>query len=229
MHATRQELLLLSRTWDEAGCLAIFPAAAVRRDEAVGLFTVAKDQDYDRLIVNPTVLNSRMATISRQTRTLAPGSMFSLIALAPDEALRLSSDDLREYYHTFIVSRARAKRNCIGLAFSASELSGFRAFDPSEHAGRPLYLALRTLAMGDSLAVELAQESHLRLLESVGAMRPSERVCSRHPLPRSRFLEFLAIDDHIGAMKVSRKELAEQAPLRDTAVCQRAVPAHPIS
>ena len=112
--------------------------------------------------------------------------------------------------------------SAIGLAFSASELSGFRAFDPSEHAGRPLYLALRTLAMGDSLAVELAQESHLRLLESVGAMRPSERVCSRHPLPRSRFLEFLAIDDHIGAMKVSRKELAEQAPLRDTAVFQRA-------
>ena len=163
VHATRQELLLLARTWDEAGCLAIFPAAAVRRDEAVGLFTVAKDRDYDRLIVNPAVLNSRMATISRQTRTLAPGSMFSLIALAPDEALRLSSDDLREYYHTFIVSRARAKRNCIGLAFSDSELSGFRAFDSSEHAGRPLYLALRTLAMGDSLAIKLTQESHLRL------------------------------------------------------------------
>ena len=38
----------------------------------------------------------------------------------------------------------------------------------------------------------------------------------------TRSLEFLAIDDHIGAMKVSRKELAEQAPLRDTAVFQRA-------
>ena len=126
VHATRQELLLLARTWDEAGCLAIFPAAAVRRDEAVGLLTVAKDQDYDRLIVNPTVLNSRTATISRQTRTLAPGSMFSLIALAPDEALRLSSDDLREFYHTFIVSRARAKRNCIGLAFSDSEPRALR-------------------------------------------------------------------------------------------------------
>ena len=134
VHAAR-ELLLLARTWDEAGCLAIFPAAAVRRDEAVGLFTVAGARLH----------------------------VFSLIALAPDEALRLSSDDLREVYHTFIVSRARAKRNCIGLAFSDSELSGFRAFDSSEHAGRPLYLALRTLAMGDSLAIKLTQESHLRL------------------------------------------------------------------
>ena len=53
-------------------------------------------------------------------------------------------------------------------------------------------------------------------------MRPPERVCYRQPLPRSRFLEFLAIDDHIGAMKVTRKELAEQAPLRDTTVFQRA-------
>ena len=31
VHATRQELLLLARTWDEAGCLAIFPAAAAPR------------------------------------------------------------------------------------------------------------------------------------------------------------------------------------------------------
>ena len=116
-----------------------------------------------------------------------------------------------------MVSPARARRNSIGMVFRDWELAGFKAFVPALHTG-----LLRTLAMGDSLAVELAQESHLRLLESVGAMRPSERVCYRQPLPRGRFLEFLAIDDHIGAMKVSREELLRQTPLRDSSVFARA-------
>ena len=128
-----------------------------------------------------------------------------------------SPADLKEFYHTFVVSPARARRNSIGMVLRDWELAGFKAFVPALHTG-----LLRTLAMGDSLAVELAQESHLRLLESVGAMRPSERVCYRQPLPRGRFLEFLAIDDHIGAMKVSREELLRQTPLRDSSVFARA-------
>ncbi|CAE7178671.1 unnamed protein product, partial [Symbiodinium microadriaticum] len=164
--------------------MAIFPTDAVRRDEAVGLFTVAKNHLHDRLIVNPAVLNSRMATLTK-TQTLASGSRFTLMSRGPDEVLRLSRDDLREFYHTFIVSSARARRNCIGVRFQARELRSFRAFDPAKHEGRRLYLALRTLAMGDSLAVELAQEAHLRLEETVNCP----------------FYEFLAIDDHIEAMK----------------------------
>ena len=63
------------------------------------------------------------------------------------------------------------------------ELAGFNAFVPALHTGLPLYVALRTLAMGDSLAVELAQESHLRLLESVGAMRPWSGFVIASPFP----------------------------------------------
>ena len=184
VHATRAEILQLARTWDERGCLALFDVQSVRRDEAVGAFAVPKDADYDRLILNPTVVNGRMATVSEQTRTLAPGSMLCLIGLRPNERLRFSSDDLREYYCTFIVSEARAKRNSLAMQFEAAELSHLKAFDPAKHSGRRLYIALRTLAMGDSLAVELAQEAHLHLLESVGAMAPTERVCYRAPMPR---------------------------------------------
>ena len=202
VHATRAEILQLARTWDERGCLALFDVQSVRRDEAVGVFAVPKDADYDRLILNPTVVNGRMATVSEQTRTLAPGSMLCLIGLRPNERLRFSSDDLREYYYTFIVSEARAKRNSLAMQFEAAELSHLKAFDPAKHSGRRLYIALRTLAMGDSLAVELAQEAHLHLLESVGAMTPTERVCYRAPMPRGPFFELLAIDDHVGAQVV---------------------------
>ena len=119
MHASKQELLELARICESAGALAIFLASAVRRDEAT-LFKVAKDHLRDRPIVNSAVLSSCMATIKSQTRTLAPGSTFTLVAFAANETLRLSSDDLLEFYHTFIVSLARACRNCIGLHFRAA-------------------------------------------------------------------------------------------------------------
>ena len=77
-----------------------------------------------------------------------------------------------------MVSPARARRNSIGMVFRDWELAGFKAFVPALHTG-----LLRTLAMGDSLAVELAQESHLRLLESVGAMRPWSGFVIASPFP----------------------------------------------
>ena len=133
VHASRAEILKLAETWDAKGCLSLFPVDALRKDEAVGAFAAPKDSEYDRLI-NPTVVNSRMATVSEQTRTLAPGSMLCLIGLDPGEQLRFSSDDLREYYYTFVVSEARAKRNSLAMQFSSAELSHLAAFDPATHA-----------------------------------------------------------------------------------------------
>ena len=169
VHASHAEILRLAQLWDSRGCLALFPTDALRKDEAVGAFAVPKDSDFD--LLNPTIVNGRMGSISDQTRTLAPGSMLCLIGLRPGERLRFCSDDLREYYYTFIVSEARAKRNALAMPFAATELSHLSAFDPSKHSGRQLYVALRTLAMGDSLAVELAQEAHLHLCGSHDSFR----------------------------------------------------------
>ena len=49
---TRQELLKLAQKWDSLGACRIFPASCKDWHEAVGLFCVAKDSEYDRLILN---------------------------------------------------------------------------------------------------------------------------------------------------------------------------------
>lgn len=161
----------------------------------LAFFAVSKDTEFDRLIVNPTVINSRMHGRNAFTKTIAPGHLLSLLRLEQDEVLRVSSDDLSEFYYTFAVSAKRASRNAIGIAFQPSEVQHLNCFCSSKHTS-PVYIALRTLAMGDGLAVEIAQQSHVNLLRIRAAcMRAHETLMHRRPIPRSPFIELLTIDD----------------------------------
>ena len=59
--------------------------------------------------------------------------------------------------------------------------------------------------MGDALAVEIAQQSHLNLLRlRAGCMVPEECLQYRCPIPRGPFYELLTIDDHIRLQKVKK-------------------------
>ena len=133
VHCSKQELLGLAYKWDTKGACRIFRLDEINWDEAVGLFAVPKDDQYDRLILNPQTVNSRMQSFSHYTKQLAPGSMFSLIHLKPGCRLRISADDLAEMYYTVRVPTARAKRNCIGKLFDAAELRHVSCFDSSKH------------------------------------------------------------------------------------------------
>lgn len=218
VHCSKSELLALASKWDAKGALRIFRLSDVDFEECVGMFAVPKDCSYDRLILNPQVVNSRMMAFSHYTKELAPGSMFTMIRLEHDQFLRLSADDLAEMYYTIKVPLARAKRNCIGKVFSPDELAHFSCFNAEVHTG-PCLLALSALAMGDSWAVEFAQQSHHNVLRVLaGCMLDHERVCYRKPFPRSLFFEFLSIDDHIGAQIVTYEQLTTNVPLRDTEV-----------
>ena len=101
VHCKRSELLQLAQKWDSLGARRLIPCDNVRREEAVGLFAVSKDQQYDRLIVNPAVINSRQLSYTNFTKTLAPGALVCLLRLAAHENLVISSDDLCEFYYTF--------------------------------------------------------------------------------------------------------------------------------
>ena len=73
VHADRGELIALARTLDKHHALAVFGADEVLhlpQDEEVGLFSVNKDITWDRLIMNPTVVNSRMYSYSSASKRL---------------------------------------------------------------------------------------------------------------------------------------------------------------
>ncbi len=185
VHASRADLEALVRKLDEAGALSLIPRDEVADwDEACGLFRVAKDAEHDRLILNPTVINSRMSSLSRSTKRLGVGFLLTRLELAEGEWYELSSDDLREFYYTFRVTEARARRNVLRTTLSDSFARTLRAWRP-DLAGRTLRPALAVLATGDNLAVEIAQSAHEGLLRSIGALQPECRLIGRQPVPRA--------------------------------------------
>ena len=226
MHISKAEFLKLCSRWDELGACCLIPLKDKSFDEAVGIFCVPKDSSHDRLIVNPKTINSRMHSISRSTKDLAPGSMLGLLHLEDHEAWRFSADDLTDFYYTFQVSNIRAKRNAFRMIFDADELRHFKSWDPSL-SGLKVLVCLKTLAMGDSLAVEIAQQSHTNVLKKLcGAMLDSETLKYRHPVPRGDFVELLAIDDHIGLQKISKNMVSSTPSLRDTRIFKSAEKAY---
>ena len=218
VHCSRQELLKLVERWDRLGACCVIDSSTKDLDEAVGLFCVPKDDVHDRLIINPKTINGRMCSVSHATKDLAPGSMLSLLSLEPGFAYRFNADDLTDFYYTFCVSHRRASRNALRMEFSWDELKHLSCVD-SSFQGQRLLVCLKTLAMGDSLAVEIAQQSHSQVLQKLcGAMLPSETLRYRHAVPRSDFIELLAIDDHVGIQKVSLQELRDSTPKRDSQI-----------
>ena len=81
VHASKAEVLALAEKWDTLGACRLVQCAPVPAVEAVGVFAVPKDEQYDRLILNPTVVNSRSHHYSRFTKTIAPGYLIAMIPL----------------------------------------------------------------------------------------------------------------------------------------------------
>ena len=222
VHCSRQELLRMASKWDALNAVKVTPASALPWDECVGLFSVSKSAAHDRLIINPTVANSRSHTITHYSRTLAPGSLLTLLWLEPQQSFRFAADDLSDYYYTFRISPSRAVRNSIRCRFEPAELAHLQCASGVSMEG-PQLLSLNTLAMGDSLAVEVGQAAHYGVLRDLaGALLPSEVLLYRHPIPRSDCIELLAIDDHICIQKMNTLDLPKQLPARDTQIMDNA-------
>ena len=218
LNCSKSELLKLASRWDELGACMLLPLEQKNFKEAVGLFCVGKDAQYDRLIINPVTINSRMHSISKSTKELAPGCMLGLLHLEDDMMFRFQADDLTDFYYSILVSESRATRNAIRQVLHSHEVSHFRSYKP-EFDGKPLLICLRTLAMGDNLAVEIAQQAHSNVLRQLcGALLPHETLRYRCPVPRSDFIELLAIDDHVGIQKLPKAVFEDKPAMRDTNV-----------
>ena len=219
MHINKTEMLKLIERWDKLGACSLIRSDCKDFQEAVGVFAVDKDADYDRLIINPKTINRRMHTLSHSTRELAPGSMLGLLSLKPEQMFRFNADDLSDYYYCFKVTPERASRNAFRMKFQSHELKHLHCFSRDEHEGHELLVCLATLAMGDSLAVEVAQQAHTNVLKVwCGSMVSGECLRYRAPIPRTDFVELLAIDDHVGLQKLPIKDFAKTPKLRDTEV-----------
>ena len=79
------------------------------------------------------------------------------------------------------------------------------------------------MAMGDALAVEVAQQSHINLLKTrASCMLDGECLQYRAPIPRGPFYELLTIDDHIGLQKKHLDNSSDPSFNRDIEVFEAA-------
>ena len=217
IRATRSGTLEFLRFLDKHKRLKFVPADEVDSTELYGAFSLLKDEAKDRLILDARPPNLNEKAFNAFTKTLGSITPLLQIELLPEETLSFSGDDLRDYYYGFVVSTARARRNCMNFEVKPSETREFSCYDPQFESHDALVPALATMAMGDLNAVELGQGSHVLLGLQSGAFEPEELLLIHGRAPRGSLAIGVIIDDFI----VIRKLLRERFETLETAEGER--------
>ena len=194
---------------DEAGMLQLAARSSVPggpwgEDLTAGVFAVAKDELEDRSILNRSRRNAFEARLDGVTPTFPHGTVFEDIELQEGQELRLSADDLPNYYHTCGITRERALTNSFGPILRPTDVEGlaaWRALPEDEREEARASGEVRSLwgvlPMGDGNAVGFGQEAHVNALRQGGCMRDADLLVFRRPLPLGPVMEGVMVDDHV--------------------------------
>lgn len=198
VRGSHEELLKLYRKLDSSERLALVPVSEANVDRLCGMFAVAKDSEFDRLVIDARPANAYEHPIAVWTYTMASASLLCNMQLSERDVLAVYSDDLTDYYYEFVVSDLRAKRNVLRGVWPVEAFAGFRALEGVPEGTTHVYASIATMAMGDSLAVELGQNAHLALALRAHAVHVDELVLLQGRPPRSRYWGGVIQDDHGG-------------------------------
>ena len=188
MLASQSEFLKLLSTLDATDRLTLRLASDSDPRRRVGLQCTYKDADRDRLILDARPPNAHELQLKRFVRHMANSSILLEIVLEDDEILSAYLDDIRDMYYVFEVSDERSCRNTFAREVFGSDARGLRAFPASASDSSRLVASLRTMAMGDTNACEIAQEAHLALAYEAGIIRPDSFLSPAALAPRDRYL-----------------------------------------
>ena len=192
----RSEVLGLFRKLDQTQRLALFTKDQVRWHHRAGLFTLMKDLAKDRLIMDARPANQLECGLTQWTNTM--GSITPLLGLfvPPGQVVACCGEDLQDYYYHFQVTSSRAIRNSIKYELSLQEAKTLTAYASTTPDQQSYIPALRTMAMGDINAVEVGQESHVKLALTAGVCL-KDLLTMRGRLPRFGPYIGIVIDDFI--------------------------------
>ena len=163
VQANKDQAKRLLKLLDSSGRLELFAKEDVRPGVRSGLFSVPKDGQRDRMVLDARPPNALESSESRWIKSLGTFEQIQFMHLPEDCDLEVHAEDLREFYHSFIVSPIRAARNVLALEFSYEDLAHLSVCSKSMR-NQVLIPALRTMAMGDTNAVAYGQISHLAVL-----------------------------------------------------------------
>lgn len=206
VHCHPDEKLKLYELLDASNRLGVHRRGEVSLKFGSGLFAVTKDLSRDRLILDSRGANLLEKPAQRWIRSLACGESLVKLVLKKGEVLRASGNDLRDFYYLFRCSESRSRRNFLVGEVPARKLQHLHSVREKGFATGMLVGSLRTLAMGDTQAVELAQTCHLSLALNGGVVSRSSVISMHQPLPRGTQLTGLVIDDYISMSIDSEKD-----------------------
>ena len=180
---------------DSTGRLGLARKEEVRFEFSNGAFAVPKDQLRDRMVLDARPPNVLEVAERRWIKSLGSVAQLLHFFISPEQELRVHLEDLREFYHAFIISRERQLRNCFRLEIPEDECEKFSAFEENMRGSGVLVPLLKTMAMGDLNAVAMAQASHLGVLLQSRSISVEDLVCLKQRPPRGSWFAGLMIDD----------------------------------
>ena len=195
VRCSRLQALELLEALDRTGRLAFVDSASVRPRLRNGIFAIPKDLHRDRMVLDARPPNQVEPPARRWLASLGNLCQLQHLHLCPDDRLELHVEDLREFYHAFVIGGSRLKRNALALEFAPAEVGHMESFPSSLRSVGKVTPVLRTLAMGDSSAVAIAQTAHLSVLLRFSSLTLSHFVTLSGLPPRDGLSAGLLIDD----------------------------------
>lgn len=188
----------------ECNMVKLVPESELPRDQfgnflSGGFFCVPKNEDEDRLIFDRRPENSTMDRVV--WARLPSGACFNRMRLNPNQYVRGSGDDLRNFYYTLKLPDEWIKYNSVGSTIQASVVAA-----AGGDASVPHRMCLRVLGMGDCNACDIAQATHEAVLQSAGLLSENSKMVYGDPAPRGDVWEGAYLDDLLIACKIDMDE-----------------------
>ena len=195
VHCSQKERIRLFEMLDATNRLAALDRSSVSPPFGSGLFSVVKDLERDRLILDSRGANVLEKPILRWVRSLGSGDSLVRLVVSPQSKILASGNDLKDFYYFFRSTPERAVRNFLMGSIHPNQIAHLKCVSDEHLRKKEVFCSLNTLAMGDSQAVEIAQTCHLGLGLQSGAIRPDNLTTMGRPLPRNNLITGIVIDD----------------------------------
>ena len=204
----------------DSGVAVLIPASLALRNEqgeiiSGGLFAVDHKEATDRVILDRRPMNEleRRMVMAR----LPHGCLFTQLIIPKHCSVRASGDDISNYFYLLKHHEEWLGRNTVGRPVSGKDFREYGC-DPEE----AYMLSFKVIAMGDSNAVDLAQETHFQILRDADCLDPDETVAFKSRLPSKPTWEGLYIDDHIVAQILPKRKCRNgKKKFRDEEIIER--------
>lgn len=222
----KSEVEKLMKVWDLQGLLRLYPSSYGPKNPAwcVKVFNNYKDKGQDRQIGDRRSMNFREGRVAGPSRSLPTGASLLQVSTTPrSQSLYGSTADRKDFYHQFWLTDEKASYNAVFPYFQLQETEGLEAHKAFlqkfpvkrravgreggdflhgapkpilSHSSLEVVATFGALFQGDHIGVEVATDSHARLLQDNGLLKTGSRLSSASFIYDDRCVDGLIIDDY---------------------------------